>query len=476
MAKTIDDYKKEYEIARIAGDAAAMKAANDGANAIRAANGEAAQVASADIAKVAAQSAKKNNSSFAGSATGVNTYTDDQSSIKAQMNANSQAWHTADDATKKQLEAQNKALAAQLGGSVGFDASTGTWSGTAAQPQAQNTMQADDLSKYLEDMYAAQKRQAIANLDAAYQSNLNAIDRAGAGVEDYYQAARNQTAGASEQAKRNFAEYAAASGLNNGTGGQAELARNVTLQNNLNTINTSEADTMSDLELQRANAEVEYNNAIAQAQAQGNYELAAALYQEKVRVQNLLLEQQQYQDQLALQQYQLNYQAQQDALDRQYKQNSALADYGSAFLNMGTMPSPEMLAAMGITAADAQNYITAAKAAAYTGKTGTGTPVAEPELNYNQMMSAIEDGIITPAVKDTFEDYFKVSYDDYFGVETPPVVESDGYTAIKQAALNLARNNYSGAEIKNYLLGRIAGGYITESEADRIAAEIMGGY
>lgn len=54
--KTIEDYKKDYAEASARGDAAGMKAANDGANAIRAAQGQAAQYATADIARVAAQS------------------------------------------------------------------------------------------------------------------------------------------------------------------------------------------------------------------------------------------------------------------------------------------------------------------------------------------------------------------------------------------------------------------------------------
>ena len=40
--KTIEEYKKDYAAAKAAGDAAGMKAANDGANAVRAASGQAA--------------------------------------------------------------------------------------------------------------------------------------------------------------------------------------------------------------------------------------------------------------------------------------------------------------------------------------------------------------------------------------------------------------------------------------------------
>ena len=83
-------------------------------------------------------SSKTYSPTFSGSATGVGTYNGDQDAIKAQMNANSIAWHTADEATRKQLEAANKALAAQLGGSVAFDPGTGTWSGDAKQPLINN--------------------------------------------------------------------------------------------------------------------------------------------------------------------------------------------------------------------------------------------------------------------------------------------------------------------------------------------------
>jgi hypothetical protein len=67
LAKTIDDYKKDYEAAKSRGDAAGMKAANDGANAIRRSTGQKEEHASVDIAKTAvasieAQRAAKNSS------------------------------------------------------------------------------------------------------------------------------------------------------------------------------------------------------------------------------------------------------------------------------------------------------------------------------------------------------------------------------------------------------------------------------
>ena len=250
------------------------------------------------------------------------------------------------------------------GGASSGGASGGGGSVSAAVESGWNSGGAvEDLSEYLEELYAAQRRQTLANLNNAYQQNVNAINRAGEGVDARYQNARNQAAGASELAARNFAEYAAASGLNSGAGGQAELARNVTLQNNLNDINTAEAEVYADLELQLANAETEYNNAIAQAEASNDFALAESLYQEKVRVQQELVNQQMQQYQMDLQNRQLAFQQQQaEIANQQWQQQfdygveqdrkSALAAAGAGLLNQGVMPGAEQLEAMGLSAMD----------------------------------------------------------------------------------------------------------------------------
>ena len=250
------------------------------------------------------------------------------------------------------------------GGGASSGGSSGGGSVSAAVESGWNSGGAvEDLSEYLEELYAAQRRQTLANLNNAYQQNVNAINRAGEGVDARYQNARNQAAGASELAARNFAEYAAASGLNSGAGGQAELARNVTLQNNLNDINSAEADVYADLELQLANAETEYNNAIAQAEASNDFALAESLYQEKVRVQQELVNQQMQQYQMDLQNRQLAFQQQQaEIANQQWQQQfdygveqdrkSALAAAGAGLLNQGVMPGAEQLEAMGLSAMD----------------------------------------------------------------------------------------------------------------------------
>ena len=233
----------------------------------------------------------------------------------------------------------------------------------------------NDYSNYLEEMYAANRKAALAAINNAYQQNVNAIERAGEGVDTRYQNARNQAAGSAELAARNFAEYAAAYGLGSGTSGQAELARNITLQNNLNDLTAEEAGIYADLELQKSNAEVEYNNAIAEAEANNDSQLAAALYQEKIRVQNALIEEQArlFEQNLADRQFQFqqqqaqtsndqwqqafDYQKQQDQIAYENQNKSYLSAWGESMLENGFMPTEEMLAAMGLSSDQAQAYI-----------------------------------------------------------------------------------------------------------------------
>lgn len=146
MAKTIDDYKKDYAAAQAAGDKAGMAAANNAANALRQQQGQAVQVA--DVTKevygnnyVGSTSAKKPSSSSGSSSTtpgnsasGVGGFTDWQQDIIDKMNQNSNAWHGASQADKDRLHAENEYLSGLLGGNVSFDKNSGTWNGVAEFP------------------------------------------------------------------------------------------------------------------------------------------------------------------------------------------------------------------------------------------------------------------------------------------------------------------------------------------------------
>ena len=106
---------------------------------------------------------------FTGSSNAVGVNTQNQAAIREQMNANSMAWHTADEATKKQLEAANKELGAQLGGTVSFDPNTGYWSG-----QAQQLMQ--PTFSYDMDSKPSYESEYKAQIDAMLNEILNRED------------------------------------------------------------------------------------------------------------------------------------------------------------------------------------------------------------------------------------------------------------------------------------------------------------
>ena len=156
MAKTIEDYKKDYADAAARGDKAGMAAANNGANAIRQQQGQKVEVA--DVTKevygnnyvgAPSRGSSGSNSSSSGtssgsrgssgttpgnSAAGVSGFTDWQQDIIDKMNQNSNAWHGASQADKDRLHAENEYLSGLLGGNVSFDKNSGKWSGVADFP------------------------------------------------------------------------------------------------------------------------------------------------------------------------------------------------------------------------------------------------------------------------------------------------------------------------------------------------------
>ena len=296
---------------------------------------------------------------------------------------------------------------------------------------------------YLRQMYGAITDAQLAELKAAYEKNLAEIERGKVGLEEGYQNARNQTAGAADLARRNFNEYAAAQGLNSGTGGQAELARNVTLQNNLNTLNAEEAQAFADLELARTNAETEYNLAVAQAEANGQYELAAALYEEGIRTQEMLA-------------------AQQEAILAQAQaQQSQLAGYGENWLKTGAMPSAAMLEAMGLTEADAQAYLAAMAAGSAPKVTATGKETeAKPSLTWAQTKAEVEAGNLTTAVREAYE-YYMGEPLQLKG--NPAVLNSDSY-AVQTAKRNIDMGIWSGETLLQAIEAAV-GKTISEQEA-----------
>ena len=136
---------------------------------------------------------------------------------------------------------------------------------------------AESARQYIKDIYDARREAALQAFKSAYDAGMNELNAAAAGLPKKYRAAREQAAAQSEIQRANFNEYAAAKGLSSGTGGQAVLAMENQLQNDLSAIGRAEADALADLELQRAQMTARYKNDIARAVADGKLAEASAL-------------------------------------------------------------------------------------------------------------------------------------------------------------------------------------------------------
>lgn len=161
-----------------------------------------------------------------------------------------------------------------------------------------------DLSEWLKKQYASALEGELAGLKDAYEKNNASLDDEEARLSSIYDPQRNRIAAQNALAKRVWDERAAANGLSSGANGQAELARSSVMQRDLASIGEEEANARADVSLRKKNLTIEYTNAITQARANGQAELAKALYNELVRVQGLEREDQIRESEKALKQAQ----------------------------------------------------------------------------------------------------------------------------------------------------------------------------
>ena len=144
-----------------------------------------------------------------------------------------------------------------------------------------------DLSEYLRQQAAARIESELAGLSGAYKQAMNGYDAELRNIQKSYYNQRNQSAAQDAIARRNFDERAAASGLNSGTAGQADLARSAAYTGELARLGAAEDAERNAVEMNRANAQAQYEQAMAQARANNQQQLAGDLYKELIRVQGL---------------------------------------------------------------------------------------------------------------------------------------------------------------------------------------------
>lgn len=145
---------------------------------------------------------------------------------------------------------------------------------------------AEDHSDYINEIYAAAERQALAALEGAYTEQLAAFDSEAAALPGTYREAKNRAAADAAVTQQSMNERFTASGLNSGAQGQAALALGIAAQGSMAALDAEEARSLAELESRRTQVKAQYQNAVAQAIAQNEIERANALYQEAVRVDN----------------------------------------------------------------------------------------------------------------------------------------------------------------------------------------------
>lgn len=144
-----------------------------------------------------------------------------------------------------------------------------------------------DHSEYLRKQRVSQLESELAGLKGAYDSSMAEYDVALDLLPQRYQAARNDAAAQSAMAQKNFDERAAASGLNSGASGQAALDASAVYRGTLGQLNQAQANALAELDRDKADLTARYETAVAQARANGDADLAQALYQELIRVEGI---------------------------------------------------------------------------------------------------------------------------------------------------------------------------------------------
>ena len=154
---------------------------------------------------------------------------------------------------------------------------------------------------YLRQIYSDALEAQLKTLQSGYEQNISDLDASQLQIDGAYTEQKRQTTGQAAQNAAAWKEVANAYGLNSGAVGQASLAQRNQLQNDLNKLNAAQAAARTELQRQRLLLGQQYQLAIEAAVAENNGQLAKSLYQEAVRAEESLQQQEQYYANLALQ-------------------------------------------------------------------------------------------------------------------------------------------------------------------------------
>lgn len=187
--------------------------------------------------------------------------------------------------------------------------------------------------------YDAKQDSTLAALETAYNQNMMDANATLEKIPGTYRKQKNSAEAEYEKQRKAFAEYAANSGVSSGAGSQAQLAYSNQLQGDLNDIGVAQANATADAQLQISKLKQGYQDSVAEAVKQNDYERAAALLGEYQKQAQSIVDVAQaqadeyyraWQSQLANKQYLAEWErtADAEAYDRALEQAETLAAYG----------------------------------------------------------------------------------------------------------------------------------------------------
>ena len=304
------------------------------------------------------------------------------------------------------------------------------------------------MTELLNQWKEASAQQQTGQIDYATQQAVTELERALADAAPQYQTQRNQIAADERKAMDNAALYAEARGDRGGIG-----------QEQYNLIQSSAAQ--SRLAVSQAQTKLSTDTArqIADLRAKGEFEKADAL---------LTLTQTYLSQLMSLQQWQVNYAMDyaqfQEALRQwqvEYEQNMAqltgtlpggeltfaakqqeneqLASIGKALLSAGVLPNDSQLAAMGMTKAQAQDYLTVQGLASAAGSgSGSGTKTGSGPGTKTGSGLGYNNGNQTRATIEALQAELGVTADGKWGPATRAAAQKKwGTTSADEAAKKL---------------------------------------
>lgn len=280
-------------------------------------------------------------------------------------------------------------------------------------------------------MYDQQTQANLSGLKSTYDQNLATQQAAREQIGKTYQNSANNMQAQYERNRRNLNQQAAANGINTGAGSQQQLSLQNVWNRDYGALQGQQAQAYANADLAIANLQTEYQNAIQQAQAQGDYRKMAAL----------------------LDDYNTQY-------NRQLQNAKTLATYGdfSGYNNIYSSEQIENMRNSWIASNPLLAYNTGAiDAATYQRMTGQYAPGNAPA-------ATSRDGTVRyPTTPSTTEEPTTAS----------PAAATGGMSPAAQAIIAQAQaTGSSPAQVHQALLEAVSAGLISQAEMARSGAQI----